>query len=66
MDTLASLGGPPASDPVSGDDDIGGGVWDGRQGMADTIVTADARGREEKGGIVKDTHLTWETSSAGS
>jgi hypothetical protein len=65
MSTLASQGGPPG-DPVS-DDEIGGGVWDGRRGIADARVTAtDARKAGEKGGIVKDTHFTWETSSAGS
>jgi hypothetical protein len=66
MGTLASQGGPPA-DPASDDDDISaGGVWDGRRGKVDATITAEITGKGDKGGIVKDTHFTWETSSAGS
>jgi hypothetical protein len=67
MSTLASQGGPPG-DPSDDDDTIGGGVWDGGRGVtgARVVAPADAKGRAEKGGIVKDTHFTWETSSAGS
>jgi hypothetical protein len=65
MSTLASQGGPPAGDALS-DDVIGGRVWDGGRRAADARVVADAKVRAEKGGIVKDTHFTWETSSGGS